>query len=479
MQKITITDFSGGQNSYDIPTVIGANQGTVVRNAEVSRKGIISKRAGVTLFATDLDDTAFTGIGRFIPDANTDWMLIASGASICRSTPNGVWEYINTATPTAVGYDTQFVQANNILYILNGVNYPFTYNGSIFYANQAASDSPTTTAVSPPIAKYAAWFKNYMFYANVIDASDDNDNRDWIYVSDNLDPSLISATSIVKVNTGDGQQITGIKPFKNNELVVYKERSIWVLDISGTFITGWSLQPMTDDIGCIAPRSIVMVGNDQWFLSSEPIGVRSLVRTDLDKIKLSLVSTPIQDIFDGSGSTFINRTYINKAAAILYDNKYILAVPSNNSTVNDLVLVYDFITNSWTQITGWYVSDWLVYDNKLYFIDSTDGRVLQAFYGNYDFASGPCVTPMWWYSSSPLVKAINFHYESRCFNFDLPENYKMPDALDIVCESTGNYGLTTYINIDQGGWQNMGNMSLSGNSASLPNILPFTLTSDN
>lgn len=476
LYKIYIDDFSGGQNSFDIS--ISANQGVLVKNAVINRRGRLSKRNGVEIFGSgntvgtglgDLSNTAFTGIGRFTPTATNDYLITASGEYVQRSTSAASWESVNTANQLSSGYDTEFIQCNKLLITLNGVDRPPYYDGVTWTAG-------VDIDASPPIAKYGCWFKNYLFLAH------GSVEKDWVWYSENLYPIRFTATDVFKVNTGDGQAIQALKPFKLNELIIYKERSVWLLDISATSISSSTLQPIIEDIGLIAPRSVASVGNDQWFLSSEPIGVRSLIRTDLDKIKTSLISQPIQDIFDGSGSTVINETHIDKAAAIFFDNKYLLAVASGDSTVNDLVLVYDAIANGWYQITGWYVADWEIFDNNLYFIDSTDGRVLRAFYRNNDIASGPIATSVnehgSFIASSEQVQGVEWHYESKEFDFDSPELFKTPDALEVICESSGDYTQTVYIQLDRGGWQELGTMSLAGESTNLPQDLPFTLSSE-
>jgi len=462
--KVSVNDFSKGQNSWDLPHQISSNAGPVVKNAIINRKGRISKRKGVTLFATDLSNTAFVGIGRFTPTSVNDYLVIASGPSVLRSTSAASWVTVTNALSS--GHNTEFVQCNKELTILNGVDYPGWYDGVTFTAGAAGS-------ASPPVAKYGTWFKNYLFLAH------GETEKDWVWFSDNLTPKVFTAGNlyVFKVNTGDGQAIMALKPFKLDELCIYKERSVWVLNCAGaTPMTDWTLQPVLEDVGLIAPRSVATVGNDQWFVSSVPVGVRSLVRTAYDKIQTSLVSTPIQDIFDGTGNTVINMTHINKAAAIFYDNKYLLAVPSNTSTVNNLVLVYDGITQGWYQITNWYVADWHIFDDKLYYIDSIDGRCFRAFYGNNDQASGPRVT--YTDASGPTTQGIAFHYESKSFDFDSPELYKIPDSLKITCASSGNFTLGVYLQLDFGGWQYLGEMSLAGESTNLPQDLPFTLNSE-
>lgn len=460
LQKVKINLFEGGENTYDSPDIVNVSQGTLLANAVNSRRGQLFKRKGQDLFANDLSNTAFTGLGSFYPDINTAYIVAASGPSIVRSNAAGDnWITINGANPLTTGKDTEFIQANKLLFMLNGQDYTANYSGSVW-------DPGSSSASSPPIVTTGAWLRNYLFVAG------NSTQPDWIYFSNNLDPRTFTPTDIIKVNTGDGQRIVRLEPFKLNELIVYKERSIYNLDITGDILSGWTTQPISTTIGCIAPRTVVNVGNDHWFLSSDPIAVRSLARSQFDKILIDIASTPIQDLFNGTGTTVINNTYISKACAVLFDSKYFLAIPVGTSSVNNYVVVYDFITKSWTHITGWYPSNWKVFNNRLYYTDALDGRVVYCFTGNVgDMASGPVVTS----ASEPTV-AISYEYATKNIDFDNAENYKQLDSIDMEFDPSGNYNATVYIELDNGGYQNIGTINLAGGGITLPENLPFILS---
>ncbi len=460
LQKVRIDVFDGGQNSFDLASVISPNQGSSVKNAIINRKGQIFKRKGQALFGRDDYNTPFTGIGGYYPDINSAFMLVASGQKVARTDTTGTaWTIVNPSNLLTADKDTEFVQANNLFFVLNGQDYTANYNGS-------AWDPGSSSAASPAVATTGAWLRNYLFLAgNPI-------NSDWVYFSNNLAPRTFTASDIVKINTGDGQKIMRVEAFRLNELIIYKQRSIFVLDISGsTPLTDWTVQPISKAVGAIAARSVVNLGNDQWFLSSDPIAVRSLSRTSYDKILVDIVSQPIQDIFDGSGDVVINKTAISKACGVLYDNKYILAIPVSGSSVNNYVLVYDFLSKSWSVFTGWYPAAWLVFQNNLYYIDALDGRVVQCFTGTTgDMASGPIVTS----ASEPSVP-ISLEYISKDIDFDNPNNFKQLDAIDVELSPFGDYTAEFFIDIDSTGFQIVGTVNLKGSAPTLPATLPFTL----
>ena len=462
--QVRINDFSNGQNSNDLEDVISPSQGELMQNVVINKKGKLSKRKGQDLFNKDVGSTPFRGLGRFDPDTNTSYMLSASGANIIRSEISSTdWTIINPDDNLTADKNTEFIQANKLLFILNGSDASAYYDGNNFIPSLGS------TSGSPPVATTGVWLRNYLFLAG------NPTNADWLYFSNNLEPGQFTVTDILRINTGDGQKIQRLEPYKLNELIIYKERSIYDLDITGTTpLSDWTVQPISKFVGCIAPRSVVNLGNDQWFLSSNPIAVRSLVRSQFDKILLDFVSNPIQDIFDGTGTTSINKSQASKSAAILFDSKYILAIPTASSTVNNTVIVYNFLTQGWYVIDGWYPAACLEYKERLFYIDANDGRVIEAFVDTGgDFEEGPNFLNS---ASDPTV-AITFDYISKAYDFGKAENFKQLDSIELELESTGNNTASLFINLDNDGLTNVGTINLSGDAITLPEDLPFDLTS--
>lgn len=466
--KFNITDFSGGMDSKDYADKLQLNQGADISNGVINSKGEILIRTGQSLFNIDTNSNAFTGLGKFDLDATTSYMMAVSGSSVVRSLSTGTqWTIVNSGKNLTTGVNAEFIQANSLFFVLNGQDPTSWYDGTTYTQGGTWPGS-----VSPPTATTASWLNNYLFLAG------NSTHPDWLYVSDNLTPQSFQANQVIKINTGDGQGIKKILPYKTGDLIIYKSRSIFDLSINNVDSTcspqpicQWSYSPVVSDVGTPAPRSVVSLGNDQWFLSSAPYGVRSMTRSQFDKIFVNLISQPIQDIFDGTGETIINTVQIAKSAAIYYDNKYILAIPTSSSTVNNLVCVYDFITQSWYLITGWYPAEWLVDNrNNLYYIDANDGRVVQCFTGS----TGDIGTthPV----SGPTV-GIDFSYTSKITDFDNPDNFKQLDSIGLEFTPTGNYSATVSINLDNAGWQTAGSVALTSNAVNLPVTLPFTLTS--
>lgn len=465
--KVRIVDYVGGEASKPYADKIAVNQGALIANAIINVPGQLMTRTGQAIFNVDTNSSAFQGIGQFLPNQNTSYLIVASAPSIIRSTLTDTkWTIINTGHNITTGIPVNFIQANSNLFIFDGTDQTAWYDGTNY---NVSTGFPT----SPPTATTAAWLNNYLFLAgNTL-------NPQWVYVSQNLAPTSFPSNTVIQINTGDGQPITELQPYRTGDLVIYKTKSIFDLNISGIDATcapqpicQWSYSPIVSDVGTPAPRSVVSLGNDQWFLSSPPYAIRSLTRSQFDKTFINMMSQPIQDIFDGTSTTqpVLNTLQVSKAAAVYFDNKYILAIATGSSSVNNLVVIYDFIAQAWYTITGWYPAAWQVFNNNLYYIDANDGRVVQCFTGT----TGDIGTA---HPVSTATVGIAFDYVSKIFDFDNPDNYKLMDSLGLEFQPSGNYSATINLNFDNSGWQLAGTIPLTANAPTLPQILPFTLSS--
>ncbi len=182
-------------------------------------------------------------------------------------------------------------------------------------------------------------------------SADSTVSPDSLFVSDLLDgESWDLLGNSIRVGSGDGDAITALLPWFGFKLLVFKERSVWVVDANPAQEVGdWEIKLINNRTGCICHQSAQQVGSDVFFLSRD--GVRSLstieagAQTDIS----SPISAPINDYIER-----INKTHIGKSCAAYYRNRYMLAVPLDNSTKPDTVLVFNAEQKSWSGFwTGW------------------------------------------------------------------------------------------------------------------------------
>ena len=102
---------------------------------------------------------------------------------------------------------------------------------------------------------------------------------------------------------------------------------------------------ITDEVGCLAKKSIIQVANNLIFLSDN--GIYGVDFQDLYNLRgrdLPLSATIEATIED------INKDYAENAVAVYFDNRYFIAVPTGSSTTNNKLLIYNFINKSWESV---------------------------------------------------------------------------------------------------------------------------------
>lgn len=79
-------------------------------------------------------------------------------------------------------------------------------------------------------------------------------------------PNKIQLASLMEVRSGDGDQITGMVQIYGN-LVILKERSIHRIAVQGAEVPVSRVDEVSNNAGCIAPNTAIVVNNTLYFLS--------------------------------------------------------------------------------------------------------------------------------------------------------------------------------------------------------------------
>lgn len=441
-------DYRGGQNDTDTADQLAENEAVRIYNAYIRKKGKLEKRSGQSLTGNDIGaDPIINGFG-WKQDNGTKWNFQYT---------KGVLYYLNGTTWTALdnaftasATTMCFIAAKNKVYMCNGVDNIHSFNGSSTTLNSCLTDLGS----SIPKSKQLIWWKNYMFSLVDVDLGG-TVYPQRVYFSNLNDPDTwTTANDYFDVNKSDGQPITGggiLEKF----LVLFKEKSSFVM--TGSVPSEWridgtnnNLQSVENGIGAVNWQSILQVGNDLWFMSTQ--GIRTVRRNENGTTPLTgLVSGDIQTTLDG-----INETQIAKTAAVLFDNRVYFAIPTGTSTYNDLVVVADttivkekpFNPHPWVVYTGWNVSCWWIHASstapELYSGHSNDGKVLKCETGSSDNSA-----------------AIDFDYISPMVNLRSPDTKKTARFMYVSGESGGDYDVNVYSSTNGNNYDLLGQLNLS------------------
>lgn len=146
------------------------------------------------------------------------------------------------------------------------------------------------------------------------------------------------------IASGSADYIVGLKPFADDALIVFCRNSIHL--VQGTVDTATAqVKEITREVGCVARKSIVTVGNSVIFLSDN--GVYSLDFGDLYNLRGA--SLPLSESISPIIAR-INGSYASKASAVFHNNRYYLAVPLDSAVTNSSILVYNFLNSSWESV---------------------------------------------------------------------------------------------------------------------------------
>ncbi len=377
-----------------------------------------------------------TGLSTLITDSGTTQELRVQTTKL-EYNNSGTWTEIGTDELTT-GLDTWFTQAGNKMYILNGTDNVFSYDGTTL-TDMGNTDYPK--------GKYAAFWKNYLFICgDVVLNSTTYKNR--VYFSDLGNPDTFThASNWFDVGKSDGQPITGIAPL-GEFLVIFKRRSIFVL--SGSSPDEWvlsasvnNLSQIASGIGCVSAKSIVQVGNDLWFMSDD--GVRSVKRNEQGSIPLmGIVSENMRETIED-----INWSYADKIAGVYFDNKVYMAIPTGTSQTNDTIMVANtkiqldknFNPHPWFIYTGWAPYCWSVYlggsTPALHYGDSSTTNVMNAESTNNDINS---------------TDGIDMDVKGMMIDLKAPEMKKTARFIKYGVAGTGDYNLSLYTSLEGNTW---------------------------
>lgn len=155
---------------------------------------------------------------------------------------------------------------------VDGTNAPFIWDGVTF--------AEMTSAPSDVIgASFIAYHKNQMFFAK-------GETLTFTSPYTDTDFNAANGSGVIAI----GGNITGIIPFRES-LIIFTDKTIQQL--VGNTLQDFVLQPVTKNVGCVAPDTIQEIGGDVIFLGPE--GLRLFSATDrVGDFNIGVVSKPIQ-----------------------------------------------------------------------------------------------------------------------------------------------------------------------------------------
>ena len=274
---------------------------------------------GLTKFGT-----VFCAVQFSDPVDGSEWVVVAADSGVWATQPNNVAKAV--ALPAGVTLTAatclQMVQCFNVLVLLRGEDTaPLVCATGLdtgFTAiTQTASGDGTETI---PNSSFGLFFANRLLLIH---------ERDQVAASDALDYTRYSPTlASFRINQGDNDALVAVAAFNESTLIMLKDQSVWRVDNVYGDLSQVALRKVTDQYGCLAPRSVVQFGTDiAWFSER---GVETLKLTELNQVQARAAA-----LSDKMTATMarVNWKYASGVKAAFWDGKLYFAVPLDDANV--------------------------------------------------------------------------------------------------------------------------------------------------
>lgn len=271
------------------------------------------------------------------------WDYTSATASIILSglsdKDDAQWSFVQIQSPTD-GTD-------DVVIGVNGYDPPVLWNGTDASASFLSS---VTDSSGVETAKYIVSTKNRIALLNVLDSTDvDSKSKFKLSTFSSAGtptPHIFSEDLEFYVGGSDKYgEITGGVVI-GDVFVITKKNAFWVFNIGGSvtvddaslsLVHDFSMKQISDNIGCIAPKSLISIGGVAFFLDEK--GVYTY-----DGSSLLNISTAIDN--DLKNVNFARRKYAYSAVDIK-NNLYYLSIASSGKSYNDTVFCYDLEEKKW------------------------------------------------------------------------------------------------------------------------------------
>jgi hypothetical protein len=288
-----------------------------------------------TLNVTPLG-TAY-GEAPFVDAAGLEWLLVLNAGEVKAYRRNhSVRTIAVPAGYTATAAICTLVQALNRVFIFQAGAAPLEWSGvwgEAFVAVSKPAAIPATRQI--PDAATAMFFQNRLWLPYT---------RNQLAVSDLLDFTRYDpVTQDFTADFGAGDAILTLAPYGEQSVVIFKSRSIGLLRDVTPSLASVRVDELTRAHGLAAQQAWCEAAGDIYYLASDR-SLRSLSLTINNELQRSAEpwSAPVPGLFRR-----INWQAIATASLATDGEKLYLAVPMDDATAPNRILIYSLIRRQW------------------------------------------------------------------------------------------------------------------------------------
>lgn len=305
----------GGLNLRDDPSRIAAHQFTRLKNV-LTRKGIPSRRLGYGTVLTSKMSAELVGLSLFQKSDDTTWLVAfkRNSADYYSGETGSMSGYTVGTPPFRTAQRKRARQYGDKLYIVEGQNGVVEWDGTTWKATtpNTAADNGFGTTDFQTVRYVAAAFDRVVFAGS-------STYPQYVWISQLGDPSYCKTTMVVKIDTQDGQDITGLVEW-GKYILVPKERSFHAIPAMDPTDTAFRVVQVSAHVGCPSGESLTGYGSAAFFLGNDRRVYRVHLGQIADDLKLVPISGLIQTELDKLSSVDLYQ-----AEAVVWDDYYVLA----------------------------------------------------------------------------------------------------------------------------------------------------------
>jgi hypothetical protein len=317
--------FNGGLNTLDAVFDLDGSEARDLRNMLPTTRGAVKKRPGTQDFLTSPGYIPVSMYPSQLPRAlvvtGTTFISAISAAGTATAVVTGLsnnrrWQFINAPANGGQGP----------VYGMNGVD-------AAYVSSTTTGGLWTASAGTLPVGQYLTYNQRRALIAGMTSYTT-ADPASTVVASNLGNPRDFTIGTnqawAVEFDPQDGEQITGLGSL-GPYVLVFKPSKTWLI----YDLDSGANRRIGQNIGCVAPRSIVETPQGTFFLSKDQgvmIATENSVKSVSDKILPTIQA--------------LAPSQVSLAIGAFWNKHYYLSASSGGS-VNDLTFDYDFNTGTW------------------------------------------------------------------------------------------------------------------------------------
>lgn len=343
------SDFSRGLNTIASPYKIIQGESRDCLNVVGTVRGAVRKRTGSTVFSVSAElKKELTSLASVKVGAST-FLIAAGGGKIFAISSAGAVETIKTGMTSdrwSVLQSTESTEAGKPnkkvggpVWLVNGKDKPLYWTGPGEAKTWVGEEGATyyedaTSKEHVPNGKFMVLAGNRIWMAGMSDDTSAVRFTDFSTLTEGgkqTDPTAWLKENVIRFDKSDDSPITGlgvVGPY----VVVFKKRKVWII----YDLNEGSNRRISDNIGCVAHRSIVETPQGTFFLTAD----QGVYMTNGSVVKE--MSNNVRPSFQAA-----NQTKLENAAAGYLNGHYYVSFPTAGSSVLNRTFDYDFQLGSW------------------------------------------------------------------------------------------------------------------------------------